>query len=135
MAHSDAMDWLDREDAEELEAAAADERGATLRDDEVSGDISLDLVFTGEVIQWRGPAPFYFVRMPGEAASAVRAVASMVSYGWGCIPVRARIGETAFTTALIPRDGAYMVPLKDAVRRPSGIDDGDEVEVHLAVGR
>jgi hypothetical protein len=35
---------------------------------------------------------------------------------------------------LIPRDGVYLGPLKVALRRPEGIDDGDVVRVHLSVG-
>ncbi|HYC06746.1 MAG TPA: DUF1905 domain-containing protein [Candidatus Binatia bacterium] len=128
------MDWLDREDAEELEAEVVGERRVSLGDGRDIGDVSLDLVFSGEVVQWRGPAPYYFVRMPEEASSAVRAIASIVSYGWGCISVQGRIGETEFTTALIPKNGVYLVPLKDAVRRPTEISEGDEVEVHLTVG-
>lgn len=37
-------------------------------------------------------------------------------------------------TSLIPKDGVYLVPLKVALRRPEGIDDGDVVRVHLSVG-
>jgi len=128
------MDRLDIEDAEEIEAEAAGERRMSLGDDRQLGDVSLELVFTGEVVQWRGPAPYYFIRMPAEAASAVRAIAPMVSYGWGCISVQARIGGTQFTTALIPKNGVYLVPLKDAVRRSTDIAEGDEVEVHLTIG-
>lgn len=39
------------------------------------------------------------------------------------------------TTSLIPKDGVYLVPLKVALRRPEGIDDGDAVRVRLHVGR
>jgi hypothetical protein len=35
---------------------------------------------------------------------------------------------------LIPRDDVYLVPLKVALRRPEGIDDGDVVHVRLSVG-
>lgn len=95
---------------------------------------SLDLEFEGEVIEWRGPSPFHFVAMPSEPSAIVRAVASSVSYGWGCIPVRARIGDTIFTTALIPKDGHYLVPLKDVVRKGTGVTDGDVVPVELSIG-
>ena len=82
------------------------------------------LEFEGEVIHWRGPSPFHFVSMPDGPSEAVRAIATSVSYGWGCIPVGARIGDTPFTTALIPKDGHSLVPLKDVVRKGTGIADG-----------
>ena len=51
----------------------------------------------------------------------------MATYGWGVIPVAARIGEVDFETSLFPKDGGYLLPLKDAVRKPAGITVGDEV--------
>jgi hypothetical protein len=56
-----------------------------------------------------------------------------VTYGWGMIPVRGRIGETDFTTSLWPKDGGYVVPLKDAVRKPALLELGDEVTVRLTI--
>jgi hypothetical protein len=44
------------------------------------------------------------------------------------------IGATEVTTSLIPKDDVYLVPLKVALRRPEGIDDGDTVRVRLSVG-
>ncbi len=95
---------------------------------------SLDLEFEGEVIHWRGPSPFHFVSMPDGPSESVRAIATSVSYGWGCIPVGVRIGDTTFTTALIPKDGHYLVPLKDVVRKGTGIADGDVVRIELSIG-
>ena len=98
----------------------------------MDGD-TLDLAFTGDVISWRGPAPFYFVEVPGDLCEIIGAVSSMVTYGWGVIPVRVQIGRTDWTTSLFPKAGRYLVPLKDAVRRAEGIDQGDEVAVRLII--
>ena len=35
----------------------------------------------------------------------------------------------------MPKDGVYVIPLKVALRRSEGIDDGDDVRVRLQVGR
>lgn len=93
----------------------------------------MELTFSGRVIEWRGPAPYYFVPLPDEESEDVRALATAVSYGWGVIPVAARIGDTAFETSLFPKDGGYLLPLKDAVRKPESIGEGDEVQVRVAV--
>jgi hypothetical protein len=85
------------------------------------------------VIEWRGPAPYYYLPVPAEESADVREVAAMASYGWGVIPVAARIGDVEFETSLFPKDGGYLLPLKDAVRRPSGIAAGDEVAVEMTV--
>jgi hypothetical protein len=59
---------------------------------------------------------------------------AFVSYGWGMIPVTARIGGTGWKTSLFPKDGRYIVPVKAAVRRAEGLEAGDTVTVRLVVG-
>lgn len=90
-------------------------------------------VFTGRVIEWRGPSPYYFVPVPDEESADIREVAALASYGWGVIPVEARIGEVVFTTSLFPKDGGYLLPLKNAVRKPRGLAADDEVRVEMSV--
>jgi Domain of unknown function (DUF1905) len=94
---------------------------------------SLDLEFGGEVIFWKGPSPFHFISVPEPEAEEIAAVASLVSYGWGVIPVTARIGETTWTTSLFPRQGGYLVPVRDSVRKAERIELGDHVAVSLAI--
>jgi hypothetical protein len=95
---------------------------------------ALDLRFEGEVIQWRGPSPYFFVAMPHEPSAAILGIAKAVSYGWGCIPARISIDDVSFATALIPKDGRYLVPLKDVVRKRLGVSDGQVVAVDLTIG-
>jgi hypothetical protein len=93
----------------------------------------MDLQFTGEMWFWRGPAPWHFVTVPDRESSALEEASGEVSYGWGMIPVRARIGATEWTTSLWPKDGRYVVPVKTWVRKAEGIELGDPVTVSLAV--
>jgi hypothetical protein len=93
----------------------------------------MDLEFSGDLWHWRGPAPFHFVTVPAEESACVHAVAREVTYGWGMIPVLARIGGTQWQTSLFRKDGSYVVPVKDAVRRAEEIDVGDTVMVRLTV--
>ena len=95
----------------------------------------MEFEFSGEVFEWRGPSPFHFVRVPDDVAVEIRAVSSLVSYGWGVIPARVRIGSTGWTTSLFPKDGGYLVPIKDAVRHAEGLAVGDEVGLAVHVGR
>jgi hypothetical protein len=93
----------------------------------------VNFVFAGRVVEWRGPSPYYFVPLPEQDCADIREVAAMASYGWGVIPVQARIGEIAFETSLFPKDGGYLLPLKDAVRRPRGLSAGDHVTVEMTI--
>ena len=93
----------------------------------------LDLAFAGELWYWRGPSPYYFVTVPEEESAAVRAVSADVTYGWGMVPVLARIGDTLFETAMFPKDGRYVVPIKDVVRKAEELDEGETVAVELSI--
>jgi hypothetical protein len=93
----------------------------------------VDLEFSGEVWSWRGPAPYHFVTVPEDDSAELQEMAAAVTYGWGMIPVSARIGETRWTTSLFPKDGGYVVPLKDLVRKAERIDVGDQVTLHLTI--
>ena len=93
----------------------------------------MELEFSGEIWHWRGPSPFHFVTVPEELCEALDATAGLVSYGWGMIPVRVSIGQTAWTTSLWPKDGRYIVPLKTAVRRAEGLEVGAITTIQLFV--
>ena len=54
---------------------------------------------------------------------------------WGQVPVHVVIGGTQFSTALFPRGACYLVPLKAAVRKAEGLDEGDVVAVRLRPAR
>ena len=89
--------------------------------------------FSGRVIEWRGPAPYYYLKVPDEDSADIHEIAAMASYGWGVIPVVARIGDIEFETSLFPKEGGYLLPLKDAVRKPQQITVDDEIIVEMAV--
>ena len=82
---------------------------------------------------WRGPSPYHFVTVPEAESAELQSAAALVTYGWGMIPVEVRIGSTTWTTSLFPKDGGYVVPLKDKVRNAEQIDVGDTVELRLLV--
>jgi len=94
----------------------------------------VELEFSGEIWFWRGPSPFHFVTVPEEESQDIEAISGEVTYGWGCIPVRARVGKTKFTTSLFPKDGGYIVPIKAAVRKSEKLELGDTVKLQLSLG-
>lgn len=94
----------------------------------------LTLRFTARIWYWRGPSPWYFVSVPRKHSLALRAMASVLTYGWGVIPVTARIGKTVWTTSLFPKDALYAVPLRSDVRKAEQLDEGDQIGVELTTG-
>ena len=93
----------------------------------------MNIAFEGEIFYWRGPAPYLFVAVPEEASRDIQAVSGLVSYGWGVIPVHARIGETEWKTSLFPKDGRYLVPIRMSVQRSEGLDVGSPVAITLEI--
>jgi hypothetical protein len=89
--------------------------------------------FESVVVEWRGPAPFYFATTPEAVTREIETSAAHLSYGWGCIPVDVTVGNTTLYTALIPREGTYYVPLKAALRKAEGIELGDGLKLTLEV--
>jgi hypothetical protein len=88
---------------------------------------------TGEVWFWKGPAPWFFVTVPEAESEEIKAVESIVTYGWGMIPVNARIGDTEWYTALWPKDGLYILPIKAFVRKAEKVEEGRIVTARLEV--
>lgn len=78
-------------------------------------------------------APWFFVTVPQQPSSEIKAISNLVNYGWGVIPVRVRIGKSEWQTSLFPKDGLYLVPIKASVRRAERLEEGDEVTVRLEV--
>ncbi|MFL6071399.1 MAG: DUF1905 domain-containing protein [Actinomycetes bacterium] len=93
----------------------------------------MDLAFSGEIWFWKGPAPFYFVTVPKDESELISEYSSLITYGWGVIPVTATIGDTEWTTSLFPKEGAYLVPIKVAVRKAEHLELGDTADVRLKI--
>lgn len=93
----------------------------------------MDIQFKATIWYWRGPSPYFFVTVPTEESDYLKSISGAVTYGWGMIPVTAQVGETVWTTSLFPKDGRYIVPLKDKIRHAEKLNEGDEILVRLAV--
>ena len=94
----------------------------------------MDFEFEGPLVEWRGPAPYYFVLVPEEESADIKFAAKGVEY-WGQVPVVIRIDDVEFRTALFFKDGRYLIPVKDAVRKATGVELDQVVAVGLNVGR
>ena len=95
----------------------------------------MNFEFSGKIFFWRGPSPYYFVTIPENESRRIKAISKQVTYGWGVIPVEARIGKTVWKTSLFPKDGLYLVPIKAMVQKAEKLGEGDEVTIRLEVRR
>jgi hypothetical protein len=95
----------------------------------------MNIEFSGKIWYWRGPAPYYFVTIPEQPSRDIHAISRLVTYGWGVIPVQVQIGKTRWKTSLFPKDGRYLVPIKQIVQREENLGEGDTVTIQLEVGQ
>ena len=95
--------------------------------------VRVEREFGATLFEWRGPAPFYWLALPEDSCEYVRGEAAEASYGWGAIPVRARIGATEWETSLLPKNGGYLLPVKTAVREREQVGEGDAVTVAVSI--
>lgn len=83
------------------------------------------------LVEWRGPAPFYFLKLAPQEGMSVHEVVKDLTYGWGVIPVKVQIGSEAFETSIFPREGTLFVPVKKEIRLKTGIEPGQIVSALL----
>jgi hypothetical protein len=94
-----------------------------------------EIKFRGEMFEWRGPSPYYFISIPVNESKKIKERAAQLTYGWGVIPVIGEIGNTEFSTSLIPKDDVYLLPIKNVVRLGEGLQVEQEVHVKLILGK
>lgn len=93
----------------------------------------MEITFTSEIIEWRGPAPFLFAPMPAKFTAEIKEAAKTASYGWGCIPCGITVEGLETTTALMPKDGNYLVPVKVAIQRAKNLGLGDKITATISI--
>jgi hypothetical protein len=78
-----------------------------------------------------------FVTLPVDASDEIRdrVTATGPRRGFGSVRVRATIGRTTWTTSVFPdaASGAYVLPVKRAVRTAEALGEGDVASVTVEV--
>lgn len=93
------------------------------------------ITVTAPIWLWsEGKGRWHFLTIPPEQASEIRllALAAGPRRGFGSVRVAAAIEGVRWHTSIFPqKTGAYILPIKAAVRAKAGIAAGDEVGVTL----
>jgi len=84
---------------------------------------------------WKGSdaaGRWYFVTVPDEQSSEIKAHAFGTPRGFGSVRVEATINDVTWRTSVFPlNSGGYLLPVKAAIRRDADLTAGDEVTVML----
>jgi hypothetical protein len=95
--------------------------------------------FTAELWVWEGRRSdtWTFVTLPGPVSESVsdEAHSNGPRAGFGTVRVRVQVGATSWQTSVFPDKGrgAFVLPIKAAVRRAQDLAVGDSVHVLLEV--
>jgi hypothetical protein len=88
-----------------------------------------------KVWPYPGMAAWRFLTVPKKDSETIKKRHGKAARGWGSLPVSVKVGKTKWETSIFPdkKSGTYLLPLKAAVRRAEGIDDGDAVQYEIRV--
>lgn len=92
--------------------------------------------FTAPLWIWdaSGDGSWHFVTVPDEAADEIKAIAEAgPRRGFGSVRVEVELGASTWQTSIFPGQGAYVLPVKKAVRIKAGVEEGDEVDVVITL--
>lgn len=80
-------------------------------------------------------AGWHFVTIPKNESDKITATFSGLKKGWGSLPVIVTIGNTSWKTSIFPdkKAGAYLLPLKAAIRKKEKISDDQTITFILEI--
>ena len=76
-----------------------------------------------------------FVQLPDDVSADVREAAGDVRRGFGAVRVIVRIGTDTWRTSVFPDAGrgAYVLPVKRAIRERNALEPGDTARVWIEI--
>jgi hypothetical protein len=87
------------------------------------------VVFDAKLWAWdaRRADAWTFVSLPEDASEEIRDLAGGARRGFGSLRVRVTLGGSTWATSIFPGSGggAYVLPVKRAVRKAEDLDIGD----------
>lgn len=91
--------------------------------------------FSAPLWEWDGDAAWHFVTLPEELSDEIEHRTTGMRRGFGSVKVRVTVGDTRWSTSLFPDTarGAYVLPIKKAVRTAESLHVGGLVAVTLAL--
>lgn len=98
----------------------------------MSGSTPGGWTFTATLWRWKEGA-WRFVTVPEDISDEVDEVVGDATGGFGSVRVEVTVGSSTWRTSLFPsaEAGAYVLPMKKAVRTAEGLEDDAPAEVRI----
>jgi hypothetical protein len=89
--------------------------------------------FTAQLWEHTG-GTWHFLSVPLDLSDQLKAEYGGRAGGFGSLKVEVTVGNTTWRTSVFPsKGGEYVLPVKQAIRKTEGLEDGDQVKVSLVV--
>ena len=90
--------------------------------------------FTAPVWRWK-EGSWRFVTVPEDVSDEVDEAVGDATGGFGSVRVEVTVGSSVWRTSLFPStsEGAFVLPVKKAVRVAEGLEEGTEAKVRLSL--
>jgi len=89
--------------------------------------------FTAELWRWAARRDaWFFLQVPSAMSDEIEAI-PRPPRGFGGVRVEVTLGRTVWRTSIFPGTDGYVLPMKRAVLRAEGIEEGDRVSVELVL--
>ena len=82
--------------------------------------------FDAPLWRWDAKPSTFFVSLPEDVSDEIAARAEGRERGFGSVKVRVTTGGSTWATSVVPdgTNGTYALPIKAAVRKAEGLDEG-----------
>ncbi len=91
--------------------------------------------FSARIWQHNSSSGWFFVSLPAGISEEIRANLRWQEEGWGRMKATARINDHSWNTSIWydKKEGAYLLPIKQEVRRINLLKQSDLVDVAIYV--
>ncbi len=96
----------------------------------------MSYTFTARLWLYPGPSAWVFITVPKKTSNEIKhAMSEFPRRGFGSVRVLASVRGVSWKTSIFPdsKEGAYILPIKKAVRRQAGLEVGDVGELELEI--
>jgi hypothetical protein len=91
--------------------------------------------FAAQLWRYPGADGWHFVSLPPEISTDITDISTGIRRGFGSVRVAVMVGSTSWRTSIFPdsKTGAYLLPVKKAVRVAERLEVGDQIKAQLEI--
>lgn len=91
--------------------------------------------FTSELWIWPGDGAWYFVTVPKDISTEIKAISAGNTNGFGSVKVTVTVKDISWNTSIFPdsKSGCFLLPIKKEIRKLTDSSAGSLTDVTLRI--